>query len=353
MNYYQAIMRLEKDGIVHPVYLLSGPEDYLREEFLQEILKYLSKKGKLFTLERLDGRQTNLAELMSDVKQTTLFSGGRLIWVSDPPYFSASKKKENAARKNEGPPALRRSEKKQTGEKELLAFLQGESDPIIVFSVHDVDRRKKLIKAIKEAGMLINFAPLRGASLKKWLREQFLREKKKVEEDALNELVERLGENLFLLKREVEKITTYMAGEKVVTHSLVRHMVPESSQGNIFNLVEAIGQKDTEEAFFHLHKILRQNEHPLVIMAMISRQFRLLYQFLILEEKGLSRRELPTFLKVQPFVAKKLAIQARRYSRHTIAAIIAHLQETDLKIKTGRLEASEALEQLILNLTAR
>ena len=142
-----------------------------------------------------------------------------------------------------------------------------------------------------------------------------------------------------------------MAEKKVVTPELVRYMVPESSEGNIFNLVEAIGQKNTEEALFHLHKMLRQNEPPLIIMAMISRQFRLLYQFLTLQEKGLTQREMPAILKVQPFVVKKLAGQAGRYNVHAIVTAIAYLQEIDLQVKTGRLEASEALEQLILNIT--
>jgi DNA polymerase-3 subunit delta len=353
VDYFQAIMRLRKDSIIYPLYLLSGPEDYLKEEFLQELLKYLEQRGKSFFLERLDGRQVNLSELMSGVKQSTLFSGGRLLWVSNPPYLSSSKKKENTAGEEESP-ATRRSGKEHAGEEELLAFLQGEiTDSVIIFSVHDVDRRKKLVKAIEEAGMLIDFSSLKGAFLKKWIKEQFSKEKKKVEEEALNELVERLGENLHLLKREIEKIVTYMAGERIVTRALVQYLVPESRQGNIFNLVESIGQKNIKGAFFHLHKLRRQNEHPLVILAMVARQFRLLYQFLVLQEKGLSQREIIAFLKVQPFVARELASQVERYNRHTLASVIAHLKETDLNIKTGRLEANDALEQLVLHLTAR
>ena len=352
MDYFAAVKKLKEDGVIHPLYLLNGPEHYLKEEFVQELLNYIKEQtGKQYFLERLDGRRISLADLLFDAKQATLFPGGRLLWVSDPLYFSASKKKEGAAPKKEKSPVPPRTASRPSGEKELLSFLQGGNDPVIVFSVQDVDRRRKLVKAIEGAGMLINFVQLRGAPLRRWLKEQFLREKKKAEEKALNELIERVGDNLYLLKREVEKIATYMADDKVVTHLLVRQMVPESSLGNIFNLVEAIGQKDTGEAFFHLYKLFQQNEHPLVIMAMINRQFRLLYQLRILQEKELPRREVTAFLKVQPFVVKKLEQQAQKYSIPAIAGIIAHLHETDWKIKTGRLEANEALEQLILALT--
>ena len=48
MDYFQAVMQLRKGGIIHPLYLFSGLEEYLKEEFLQELLKHLKEKGKVF-----------------------------------------------------------------------------------------------------------------------------------------------------------------------------------------------------------------------------------------------------------------------------------------------------------------
>lgn len=357
MEYHQAIINLRRGGLVHPFYLLSGPEDYLKEEFLQELLKLLEKRGRKFLLERLDGRQVNLAELMTEIKQLTLFSGGRLFWVSDPLYLNVAPKKEKKEKDTSVKKGFSRSKnrpKDDPGEKELFAFLQEKTgDAVIIFSVQEVDRRKKLVKAAEEKGMHIYFNSLKGAQLKYWIKEKFSLEGKKIEEQALDELVGRLGENLYLQKKEIEKIVTYMGEEKIVTLEIVQYLVPESRQGNIFNLVKSVGHKNMEEAFYHLHKLYLQNEHPLVILAMLSRQFRLLYQFLLLQEKGLPPHEMAAYLKVQPFVVKELAAQAGNYNRKIIADILPQLKETDLKIKTGLLEAHDALEQLILNLSCR
>jgi DNA polymerase-3 subunit delta len=348
MHYLQAMGKI-KQGLIYPFYLFSGPEKFLQEKVLQEIhLCLQQKEGKTFFLERLEGAKLSLPELMQDMRQTTIFSGGRLLWIQDPPYFSAKKRTAQTGKKKK---AARQD--KPAGEEELLAFSQEEevSDLVVVFAVSGVDRRKKLVKTIEAGGRLVEFPLLRGAALKKWVRDELSLEKKQIEEEALAELLERVGENLQLLQRELDKMVTYLGKEKMVTRSLIERLVPESSQGNIFHLVEAVGRQNVEEALFHLHKMRLQNEPPLVILAMIARQFRLLYQYLIFQEKNMSLRELAAALKLPPFIIKGLANQAQNYNPAILARIISSIKEMDLGIKTGRYEANEALERLILQLT--
>ena len=54
MDFHQAGKDI-KTGKVAPLYLFSGPEDYLKEELLGEILRVLGKEGRSFDLERKDG----------------------------------------------------------------------------------------------------------------------------------------------------------------------------------------------------------------------------------------------------------------------------------------------------------
>ena len=346
MHYVQVRHKI-KQGIIHPFYLFSGPEKYLQEKVLQEILLGLQQKGKAFSLEKLEGSKLSLPDLLEKVGQTTIFSGGRLLWIQEPPYFSAKKRAVQAGRKKK---ATARQD--PAGEKELLAFLQEEeaTDLVLVFTVSGVDRRKKLVKTIEARGRLVEFPLLQGAALKKWVKDELSRGKKQIEEAALHELLTRVGENLQFLQRELEKIVTYLGKEETVTRTLVTYLVSESSQGNIFHLVEAVGRQDVEGALFHLHKLYQQNEPPLVILAMIARQYRLLYQFLALRAKK-TPRELAAALKLPPFVIRELAGQAQNYTLPLLARIIPYIKEIDLGIKTGRYEANEALERLILQLT--
>jgi len=349
LDYYQASSRIKK-GIIHPLYLFSGPEDYLKEKLVQEILKCLQQKGEPVSLERLDGAQVSLRELLQNVKQATLLAGGRLLWIHDPPYLLPPSKRAVSGGESGG--TSERTGEGEKEEEELLALLNAKKeDFVLIFSVPKVDGHKKIVKAIARAGTLVEFPVLKGALLKKWIKDELLLEKKQIEDNALDELVERVGENLHLLKRELEKIVTYMAGEsKIITLELVEKLVSESRQGNIFKLVEAVGKKNVQEALFHLDKMFQQSEPPLIILAMIIRQFRLLYRFLVMRERKMPLSEIKASLKLQTFIIQELARQAEGYDKDSLASIMEKLKAADLDIKTGKYSANEVLEQLILHL---
>ena len=99
-------------------------------------------------------------------------------------------------------------------EKELLTiFKKKELDYLLIFAVEKADRRKKIVKEIEKEGALVEFPTLKGISLSRWIKNELLLQEKQVEEDALIELVERAGDDLRLLKGELEKIITYMGKE--------------------------------------------------------------------------------------------------------------------------------------------
>jgi len=350
MDYRQVITKL-LNGTVHPLYLFSGSEDYLKEDLLRILLNTQEQKGNPLFLERIEGSELSLFDLMESVRQTTIFSGRKVLWISNPPYLSTSGKKGTPAKEKKE--QKRRQSDLRTGEEELAAFIkENTSGTLLIFAVKNVDRRKKLVKIIEEAGLAVEFPPLKGAMLVKWIRDELSSQGKNIEEDALVELIERSEEDLYLLKMELEKILTFMDDEKVVTRKLIENLVPESRQGNIFNLVDALGHKNVDEAFGQLAKMRQRNEPALVIMSMIIRQFRLLYQAFVLREKqNLSQREIGSSLKLPPFAAGQLLKQLDNYQgEEYLAAILMHLQEKDLCIKKGRVDADEAVEELVLEL---
>ncbi len=351
MDYRQVRKQMQRGNFL-PLYLFSGAESYLQEKLLEFLLQQLEEKsGQAYHLERVDGRQVELPDLLQGLQQGTIFSQGRVIWVSSAPYFSATRgKAEEKGAAGKGAKAGAAENKHVEADLAALAENQ-DRDLIVVFSTDKVDRRKKMVKALEKAGVLVEFAPPRGPALLKWVRGALEQEGKVIDESALQLLVERVGEEMQLLRSELDKLILYLGAEQRVTEEIVRRLVSESRQGNIFKLVGAIGQKNVSEAFHHLSRMRQQNEHPLVILTMIARHFRLLYQTLHLEKEGIPRRRIAPELKVPFFAAEELLAQVELYTETSLAKTLVRLKELDFEIKTGRRDAGDALEHLVLQLT--
>jgi DNA polymerase-3 subunit delta len=80
---------------------------------------------------------------------------------------------------------------------------------------------------------------------------------------------------------------------------------------------------------------------------MIARQFRLLLQ----ASQALSNGDDPSSaLSIHPFVAGKVAKQARNFRLPQLESVVHQLYELDVNSKTGRADLATALDQLIIQL---
>ena len=129
-------------------------------------------------------------------------------------------------------------------------------------------------------------------------------------------------------------------------------MVPYVQSADvIFNMVDALGQRNAQNAALYLHRLLDTGEHPLSIFGMVVRQFRLLIQTRWLIDQRQTAPKITDRLKLHPYVAQKLYSQALRFTPPQLRAAYALLLETDLAIKTGGIEAETSLDLLVAKLT--
>lgn len=351
MDYRQARLELKK-GKLRPLYLFSGTEDMLKEELLGTMLELMGKGGATPDLLKIDGKKTTWPELRREMEQITIFNRSRVLLVKDAPFFSAAPVKKVGAKASQGPVKNNSRSQDDAPTEEWLASIlsAGPDDTLLIFSVQEVDKRRKLNKYLEKEGILVDFPPLRGAALARWVRDEIKKDNRQIDEDALALLLQRSGEDLALLHSELDKLLTYLGHNKKIERSLVEKLVPENAQGNIFNMVDELGRKNAAAALYHFNKMRRQNEPPLRILALITRHFRLLYRARLLQEQGLAPEKISPALQVPPFVVVKLLEQLPNFPGESFPQIMAKLKEVDLRIKTGRLPGEDALEQLVYSL---
>lgn len=154
---------------------------------------------------------------------------------------------------------------------------------------------------------------------------------------------------LLKLDNELDKLVSYALGRRIESQD-VALLVQDEDVADIFKFVDAMGARDAGAAYCAMRGLLARGESPLVVLAHIARQTRLLIQ--AKENADLSPEQLARVVGAHPFVAKKASQQAGRFSLSELEQAHAALLEADLAIKTGRMDDVTALDMLVATLCA-
>lgn len=149
---------------------------------------------------------------------------------------------------------------------------------------------------------------------------------------------------------ELIKLAAYADG-RPITEDDVALLTPYVSEANLFALMDALAERRVRTASALLHRLIDlQREDPFGLYGMVARQFRLL--LLAKEHLTNGRRpaELAGALSIKPFVADKLARQARGFELDELERLYQQVADYDFQIKTGGIAIELALDLLVASL---
>lgn len=201
------------------------------------------------------------------------------------------------------------------------------------------------------AGVHVYNMPKRW-EMPRWIESETKKLGGKIEPDAAARLSEMVGEDTRIAAQELTKLLTYVNFERPVTLLDVDRVSIVSAQGNVFELVDALGQGDGKKAQYVLHQLLEEEE-AFELWGMVIRQFRLLLQARELLDDRASNPEVQKALGLHEFVAQKVTNQAKRFSLSALESIYHKLLDIDEGAKTSRIPLDLALDTLIVDLTKK
>ncbi|WP_027365394.1 DNA polymerase III subunit delta [Desulfotruncus alcoholivorax] len=330
MKYFIDFLNVLKQGKIALVYLFYGPEAYLRDQALMRLKQTLFPSGEGdFNYEVLDGSHVPVAEVIAAVELTPLTAGRKLVVVRDAAILQ-----------------------KDADDKQILEYLERPNKGCcLVFETRQsIDRRKKLYKKIATMGGAIEFTRLKTPDLTKWLAKQAREEGAALTREAAEELLLRCGPDMYTLHNEMQKLACFVGTGNTINMDTVKELVASRVEESIFEMVDAIGEKDGTRAIEGIRQLLRQKQQPQQIIGMIARQFRLLYQVQGMIEAGTAREEIIKTLRMHPFVYKKISLQHKNFSSEQLVRTIMRLADLDYLVKTGGGNFSELIETFILKL---
>ena len=194
------------------------------------------------------------------------------------------------------------------------------------------------------------FIVLKGSQLTGWIMERARQAGGQFDPRAAMLLASLVGDDVRLADQEITKLLTYVNFERAVSEQDVDQLTPLLEERNIFELVDALGNRDKKTAVGVFHQLLADQDQ-MRIFSMIVRQFRLLLLTReILDHNGMEA-DIAKRLKLHPFVARKIAAQARHFSQNQLDTIYHLLLEIDSQTKTGIMDVDLNIDLLIAEIT--
>ena len=206
------------------------------------------------------------------------------------------------------------------------------------------------LAAHPEEGYLSDCALPDDDEMPAWVQKCARRSGGEFRPDAAQLLATYVGNNTLRANQEVEKLLTFVNAQRAVTAEDVMLLTAQDQEGNIFTLVDALGERNGPKALEQFRILLETNE-ILDLTGMIYRQFRLLVQAREILDEGGDIRQIQQELHVLPFIAEKLTSQARQFTMTQLLSIYTRLLAIDEAIKTGGMPGDVAFELFIAELT--
>ena len=319
-----------------PVYLFWGDEWYLKKRHVDKFINQIPEDVRDFNLDIFEEQDVTYAELKEAVSALPVFSDKRLIILKNSRLLSTTMKKNKSG----------------ITEEQLIQVLNNlnPTSCLLILAEGNVDKRKKTYKLIAEQGEVLEFLPLKGRQLLMWLKSFFEENGKKITKEAAELLLDSCANSLTQLAQEAEKLILYAQEMDIIDQEIVSRLTSRTNQETIFKLIDSVAEKDAKSAFYSLRAILDNNEPPLKILFMLTKQFRLILQVKVLSEQGKPPKALADILNLSPFVIRNCLQQSRKYSLKELRQIFQLLLAADNAIKTGKYEPRLSLELLVAEL---
>jgi len=317
------------------VYLLHGNDEYAIRCFLEERLKPKMGEETTMDITTVDGGSKTIESIKTETQTVPFLTERRMVVIHN----------------------IKAMTKGKANQEKFISLLDAVPSTTALVLIEDelLENKHFLIKWIKknpERSWMQVFALPKGAAMTYWILEQAKDMGGSFENQAAQLLASYIDEDPRLAKSEIDKLLIYVDYSRPVTETDVRNLVADVRQGDVFEMVDAIGYGDGQKAMFMLRRLLEDNK-PLTLFGMVVRQFRLLIQVRELMDKnpGQDHTEIAQRIGSHPYPIKKIMPQAKIFTLPQLKTIYHQLSEIDQSIKTFQLEEELALDLLIASLT--
>jgi len=158
------------------------------------------------------------------------------------------------------------------------------------------------------------------------------------------------GVHLRAVEDTVEKLALYTAGERRVEVEDVEQCVLAVREAVVFDLLDAIGERQAGKALGILESLSSQRSESLRLNAMLANQLRRLVRIRSHGRRLPSRDTVVSELGIHPFQAGKLLSQVRNFTMADLERALAASAEFNVQTKRTRVAPERLMEAMVLGI---
>ncbi|MDY0220990.1 MAG: hypothetical protein RBR67_07620 [Desulfobacterium sp.] len=271
INYNELSKFLDSEPLPN-LFLAFGEEFLTRKAFDRIIAKLVPEQRRELAYGLLEGSDATLANVKERIS-TYSFEDLVVLGLKNAPLFPAPATPKMPGFSKEDIDAFQKFIKKPFPEGHFL-----------VVTTENADRRRSFFKVVKEVGLVVDCTVPKGsrqddknrqdAILRQAMESVLDTSGKGIDGDAVNMLMDRTGFDPATLSDNLEKLVSFIGQRAVITAADVATMVKRTRKDAIFELTNAVCDRNGATSLFYLKSLLNAGFHPLQIVMALSNQFR-------------------------------------------------------------------------------
>lgn len=319
-----------KSGNLQNLYLFFGEETFIKDTYLGIMEKQIPDDGfadfnKIF----LDGKNADADKIDDAFDAFPMMAEKKLVIIKDSGIFKLKQDGGSSADKDFWQRRL----------SSLSDFA------IVIFDEKEVDKRSALYKLLSKNGLAVEFQYMNDYELIAWIVREVQKNGKKINKSSAEHLLSLCDPGISNVKNELDKLFNYCGDE--IYASDIDKVVSKPISVVIFEITDAIMNKNGEAALRILMKLKDSKSSAFGILYLLSSGFDKILKTKLLLDGGATYDIVASKLKVAPFIARKYADNAKKFTRDFLVDRIIKTAEYDMKIKQGELDDWTALMQYI------
>jgi len=330
MNIQKLKTDIEK-GKIAPVYFFYGDEKYLIDEATRFVIENsVSPEVRDFNLDIFYGNEVDISRVIDIAKSFPMMAERRTIAVKEAQKISA----------------------KDLGNLADYAHAPVKSTCLVI-AASTGQIRGKAFSALKKDAVSIAFKKLYDNQVPAWIKEYVSDNNYSISDAAARKLHAHTGNSILKLVNELEKVFLNLGERKDITESDIQMVVGFNRNYTIFNLYDAVGERNINESLTIINHLIEHGEIPTTIIIRLTGYFSILLKILFLQRSGQNDADIAKLTGVHPYFVRNYKRQASNYTLSKIEKVFAYLLEADRNLKSSYQKSDLIMDLLIYRIISQ